>query len=465
MSFERQHHWTQSASFASTTTTSTNDNDNQKQQQQQEQQERWDETTLQRSSRELRLGLEDLMERIRRFSLEEYIVQSFEEDFCMLISQYPFECLQRAVLMTDQDLTLLLPESNNSPADVISNPNNTAANNSSSSTSNDSMPTLRLPIHLACDNNAPISIIRRLLEADINNQSILKPDKWGDLPIHTACSRNHLEVIQLLLEADVNKQTIHVKDVHESLPLHMAARYNAPKQVLQTLLDHDPDRKTLFVEGIYGQYPLTVACRGNASADVIQVLLDYDDDKKSILNVDRTGRLPIHVYLLRNRDRQCLQLLLEGMIKGRIHRVGLDNWKGEFRTMLACMKNTYERDFVTRDKLDMIADEIQLFMQRAVILELAVWKASCLLGIVDASLPMGAVGVDITTVSLKEIVEAAAAAASSMEDQSNQFSSDAFKKERHVNSGAEIIIPGVLSFLEDEPIVRILEEFEKAGYL
>jgi hypothetical protein len=141
--------------------------------------------------------------------------------------------------------------------------------------------------------------------------------------------------------------------------------------------------------------------------------------------------------------------------------VGLDNWKAEFRTMLACMKNTYERDFVTRDKLDLIADEIQLFIQRAVILELAVWKASCLLG-VSSSIRMGAVGgVDITTISLKEVVDTAA----SMEGVSNEFSSDAFKNERHVNSGAEIIIPGVLSFLENEPIERILEAFEREGYI
>jgi hypothetical protein len=460
MFFDRQH-WTHSTSFASTSTTATFENDQRQLQQQHEQPSSLDEETLQRISRELRVGLEDMLERIRRVSLEEHVVQSFEEEFCMLISQYPFECWQRAVLMTDQDLMLERSETTDSVTNVTTHNNNKA---NDSRTGNDSTTTLRLPIHLACDNNAPISIIRTLLEADSNNQTILKPDKWGDLPIHTACSRNHLEVIQLLLEADVNKETIHVKDVHESLPLHMAARYNAPKLVLQTLLEHDLERKTLFVEGIYGQYPLTVACRGNASAEVIQVLLEYDIDKKSVLNVDRTGRLPIHVYILHNRDRQCLQLLLQGMIYGRIQRVGLDNWKREFRTMVACMENTYERDFTTRDKLDMIADEIQLFMQRAVILELAIWKSSCLLALASSMRLGGALKGDITTISLKKIVEQAAAI--SVGDESREeISSDAFKKERRVNSGAEIIIPGVLSFLENEPIVQILEKFDKGGYL
>jgi hypothetical protein len=52
-------------------------------------------------------------------------------------------------------------------------------------------------------------------------------------------------------------------------------------------------------------------------------------------------------------------------------------------------------------------------------------------------------------------------------DQSNQdeFSAQQFKKERRVKSGAEIIIPGVLAFLEDEPVAKILAEFEKLGYI
>lgn len=233
-----------------------------------------DEETLQEQSFELRRRMEDLMERIRRFSLEDHVVKSFEEDFCILVSLYSEQCLQRAVLLTDADVLGRQQELVDKTQVVEEN---TTA-------------TLRLPIHLACDNNAPLSIIRALLEADVNNQSILKPDKWGDLPIHTACSRNNIEVIELLLEADVHKETLHVKDVHESLPLHMAARYNAPKQVIQLLLENDPKRETLFVEGIYGQFPLTVACRGNACADVIQALLDYDEEKRSVLSVDRTGR-------------------------------------------------------------------------------------------------------------------------------------------------------------------------------
>ena len=41
---------------------------------------------------------------------------------------------------------------------------------------NDSM---HLPIHLACDKNAPFSVLRSLLDADEGKASIGMPDKWG----------------------------------------------------------------------------------------------------------------------------------------------------------------------------------------------------------------------------------------------------------------------------------------------
>jgi hypothetical protein len=36
--------------------------------------------------------------------------------------------------------------------------------------------------------------------------------------------------------------------------------------------------------------------------------------------------------------------------------------------------------------------------------------------------------------------------------------SEDYKRERRIKSGAEMIIPGVLSFLEDEPIAALLEQ-------
>jgi hypothetical protein len=246
----------------------------------------------------------------------------------------------------------------------------------------------------------------------------------------------------------------------------MAARYNAPPAVLRLLLDSDTDRGTdkfsLYQDGIYGQYPLTVACRkDHASPEVLQVLLEYDTDKRSTMKVDDTGRLPIHVFMLRNTDVSCIRLLLQAMIQGRIFRVGLQNWKRDLADMIKAMNETYEREFATRDKLDIIEKELGLFVHKTVLLELAVWKASCFVGIQrpQQSDDPNPSGLSFSTSTLQEMLDYASAQARDV-----TFSVGNYKHERHVKSGAEIILPGVLSFLENEPIDRIIKEFQSLGY-
>ncbi len=38
---------------------------------------------------------------------------------------------------------------------------------------------MRLPIHLACNMNAPFLVLTSLLDADVGKASIGMPDKWG----------------------------------------------------------------------------------------------------------------------------------------------------------------------------------------------------------------------------------------------------------------------------------------------
>jgi hypothetical protein len=56
---------------------------------------------------------------------------------------------------------------------------------------------LRLPIHLACDKNAPFSILRSLLDADVEKLSIGMPDKWG--------GESPREVLDLNYPGDINQ--------------------------------------------------------------------------------------------------------------------------------------------------------------------------------------------------------------------------------------------------------------------
>lgn len=366
--------------------------------------------------RELRDELEFLFEQARAslFDWDEE-EKSLEERFLLLVSRYPEEALRGAVVMTAQET----PDSSFSG---------------------------RLPIHLACDNNAPIGVIRWLLDSDIDKTSILKPDKWGDLPIHTACSRtDFLEVIKLLLTCDVEKRSIFVKDENGSLPIHMACRYNAGAEVIQLLLESDTQKQSLYAEGVYGQLPLHVACRGGASAEVIQALLDFDTRKISVLREDNVGRLPVHLYLLANRNRHrnmdIVRLLLEAMIHDRIERVGLELWKETMNQLLQSLTKSYERDFVTRERLDAICVEIKVLMHRSFLLELAVWKASCLRGLENTGVHFHC---------LQDI--------NNWEKTDMKFDACEYRQEMLHLSGAEQIIPHVLPFVEDEAIAKLMVE-------
>jgi hypothetical protein len=274
-----------------------------------------------------------------------------------------------------------------------------------------------------------------------------------------------VEAIRLLLEADRDKSTLSIKDVYESLPLHTAARYNAPPEVIALLLEAGHG---LYTEGLHGQFPLTVACRsGSPRPEVLKLLLEHDDagansgkhggDKEprppTILHTDATGRLPIHVFMLRNTCEACLRILLEALFgrsrtnhrsRSSILSIGLDEWKRTWlsRTIPAMDgTNTYERDFTTRDKLDVICSEARAFCEICGSLELVVWKMSCLSGIREE-------GGDPNL------------AATTMEKRDAKW-----KQHRRIVSGAEIIVPNVLAFLEDEPVKRILDRFRSYGYL
>ena len=115
------------------------------------------------NSSHLRFELDTLLERFRSETLitdsPELIAEirdAIQSEFVEIISQYPHSTLQKAVLLTFDE-------------------------------------SRRLPIHLACDKNAPIEILKCFLNADKEKVSLRETDKWGDLPLHTACSRHQTE--------------------------------------------------------------------------------------------------------------------------------------------------------------------------------------------------------------------------------------------------------------------------------
>lgn len=138
--------------------------------------------------------------------------------------------------------------------------------------------------------------------------------------------------------------------------------------MVQLLLENN--EQTLLETGYYDQLPLHVACRNGATPDVVQLLLDHDEIKVTVMQEDNVGRLPIHLALLHTTENQIdvVRLLLQGMLCGRIERKGLDLWKVDMKKMMDSMQ-THERDFTTRDKLDMACEVITQFIDRVYTLD------------------------------------------------------------------------------------------------
>ncbi|KAL3815765.1 hypothetical protein ACHAXA_008815 [Cyclostephanos tholiformis] len=301
---------------------------------------------------------------------------------------------------------------------------------------------MRLPIHLACDKNAPLSILRSLLVADTEKVSIGVPDKWGDLPLHTACSRHQTEVVKLLVDSDSSKRTLYVKADNGSLPLHSACRYQAPASVVMLLLESNESRRTLLESDVYGQLPLHAACRNGAHPDVIDLLLRYDEGKETVMREDHVGRLPIHLALLHSAEHQLevVRTLLRGMFYNRMESRGLDLWKADMKCLLKSM-TAPERDFATRDKLDMLCETVRDFMERAFALELVVWSKSCSNG---------------STSSMKDALDQNVQVR--LADDTSSFDARSYRVDRRIKCGSDVIVRDVIPFLENDPVEETIRK-------
>ena len=128
-----------------------------------------------------------------------------------------------------------------------------------------------------------------------------------------------------------------------------------------------------------------------------------------------------------------------------MERRGLDFWKKDINFLVRSMKDAYERDFSTRDKLDMICETITEFMERVFVLELAVWRASCL-------------QFDTKYTTMQDVLENESA-----KSMDSTFDAHAYKADRRVRSGADTIVREVIPFIENEPVVVMIAKL-KAAY-
>lgn len=232
--------------------------------------------------------------------------------------------------------------------------------------------------------------------------------------------KDYHAVVQLLLENDPTQQTVFFPDKSMALPLHTACRYQASAAVIELLLQYQP-LKQLLSPGPYHQLPLHIACRCQ-HADAVPVLLKYDTEQALV--PDHTGRLPIHLAYLKQMDADVtIRSLLEAMLLGRSEQRGLVLWKQDLQTMIRCLE-LEERDFMTSCKLEVTRNVLVAFFEQSVCLELVLWHRMLII-----------VG-------------------SASEQQQD-------REAGRIKSGAHVILPHVLSFLEGDPIDEIVEQIQK----
>ena len=193
-----------------------------------------------------------------------------------------------------------------------------------------------LALYTACTKSAPINVIGLLL--DVHPAAIKEKNDDGSLPLHVACNKGlSINVIKLLLDAypdavkvknnngslplhmgastsviaklllDAYPDAIKEKNNDESLPLHFACGNRAPTDVIAILLNAYPD--AIKEKRSDGDLPLHIACGKRAPIDVIKLFIDSYSD--AVKEKSKSGYLPLHIAYNNDASADIIRLLLD----------------------------------------------------------------------------------------------------------------------------------------------------------
>ena len=125
-----------------------------------------------------------------------------------------------------------------------------------------------LPIHIACQHDAPIATLDVLVHA--YPEGLLIPDRDGNLPIHYACSLEDPEAARYLMNAcPASARKTNCKG---QTPLHLAcARYDISIDLVQELIQLNEN--ACKTPDWQGRLPVHSACMWKANTRVIETLL------------------------------------------------------------------------------------------------------------------------------------------------------------------------------------------------
>jgi ankyrin repeat protein len=115
-----------------------------------------------------------------------------------------------------------------------------------------------------------------------------RPDKYGQLPLHTAL-RNNVTLGSIKLLVKCNPSAIYFHDKSGALPLHLACQHHDSASVVQYLLGID--KNTIAFVDMDGDTPLHYACHGGKFENIAVILDKYNG--ASVSKVNSRNKLPI----------------------------------------------------------------------------------------------------------------------------------------------------------------------------
>lgn len=127
----------------------------------------------------------------------------------------------------------------------------------------------RLPIHVACMFSAPVNVIEYLAQEYV--AGTLEPDTLGRLSIHYACNNGALmDVVQTLLR--VNSASTLYGDCNGWLPLHVAIRCGASTEVVREIVRVCPAAVAMKTKKSSTALSLAEKVQAKNKKDVIETL-------------------------------------------------------------------------------------------------------------------------------------------------------------------------------------------------
>ncbi len=111
-------------------------------------------------------------------------------------------------------------------------------------------------LHLACQHNPPIDIVKSLLESN-PNAARQRSQPRGEIPLHFATSFNaaSVEVIRELVQA--KPSTVTAMSTIGVTPLHQACIFRAPYETIRIMVDACPE--AVHIEDSQGRTPFDIA--------------------------------------------------------------------------------------------------------------------------------------------------------------------------------------------------------------